>query len=103
MAGPRNVIHAPASGRANSLAELLGRLHRNARMSASGYKRTLWGRTANVRFNPESGHAEVLAFGPDFTARGPHLPGALGTTAPSGIKKFQLFRGSHLKRGDEKW
>ena len=26
------------------------------RMSASGYKRTLWGRASNVRFTPESGH-----------------------------------------------
>ncbi len=28
-------------------------------MSASGYKRTLWGRASNVRFTPESGHSEA--------------------------------------------
>ncbi len=26
-------------------------------MSASGYKRTLWGRPSNVRFTPNSGHS----------------------------------------------
>ncbi len=38
-------------------------------------------------------------FNPDFTARGPHLPGVLGTTAPSCIKKFQ-FPAGPTKKGE---
>ncbi len=50
-------------------------------MSAFGYKRTFRGQLANVRFTPNSGHAEVLTFGGSAVAA---VPGRSAQISPQG-------------------